>query len=64
VAEEKSEWADELRNLIPKPCPDRPFVCAGLPELCDVVVIGENPATKMKIDWWCFWTDKNGFNFG
>jgi hypothetical protein len=32
--------------------------------LCDVVVIGENPAQTMKDDWWRFWDDKNGFNLG
>jgi len=59
--EKKSRWADELHELIPKPCRDRPFVCDGPPEKCDVVVIGENPGTKIKNDWWCFW-DKKGFD--
>lgn len=54
----------ELRSLIKKPCYDRPFVCDGSPRSCDIVVIGENPATKMKGDWWHFWDDKNGFNLG
>jgi hypothetical protein len=54
--------ADELHRLIPSPCCDRPFVCDGLPESCDVVVIGENPATKINVNWWRFWDDKNGFN--
>ena len=64
IVEKKSQWADELRELIPKPpCRDRPFVCDGLPELCDVVVIGENPAQIMNSDWWGFW-DVNRFNFG
>jgi hypothetical protein len=52
----------ELGSLIKKPCYDRPFVCDGLPRSCDVVVIGENPATKMNSDWWDFWDDENGFN--
>jgi hypothetical protein len=52
----------ELRSLIKKPCYARPFVSDGLPRSCDVVVIGENPATKMNINWWRFWNDKNGFN--
>jgi hypothetical protein len=66
VAREKGAMslADELRKLIPRPCYDRPFVCDGLPVSCDVVVIGENPATKMNIDWWHFWDDENGFNLG
>jgi hypothetical protein len=63
--EEKSQWADELHELIrEKPCRDRPFVCDWLPELCDVVVIGENPGTEMKNDWWCFWDDTKGFDLG
>jgi hypothetical protein len=56
--------ADELHRLIPAPCNDRPFVCDGLPGSCDVVVIGENPATPMNGDWWRFWDGENGFNLG
>jgi hypothetical protein len=40
----------------------QPFVCNRLPASCDVVVIGENPASKMKKDWWLFWDHKNGFH--
>jgi len=62
--EDKSQWAGELHELIPKPCRDRPFVCRGLPEMCDVVVVGENPGTAMKDSWWCFWDDEKGFDLG
>ena len=51
-----------LHRTIPKPCYERPFVCDGLLESCTVVVIGENPATEMRTDWWSFWNDKNGFD--
>jgi hypothetical protein len=53
---------DELRKLIPAPCRDRPFVCDGQPERCDVIVIGENPAINLNADWWRFWDDATGFD--
>ena len=56
--------SSELHRLIPDPCFDRPFVCDGPPESCDVMVIGENPATKMGTDWWSFWDDEKGFRPG
>jgi hypothetical protein len=56
-----SNW-NELRSLIPQPCHDRPFVCDGLPDSCEVIVIGENPATKTRSDWWKFWSDEGGFD--
>ncbi len=56
--------SSELHRLIPDPCFDRPFVCDGPPESCDVMVIGENPATKMGTDWWSFWDDEKGFDLG
>ena len=52
-----------LHSVIPKPCDSRPFVCDGRPESCNVIVIGENPATIMNTDWWTFWNDETGFNF-
>lgn len=52
----------DLHNLIPHPCFTRPFVCDGLPDSCNVIVIGENPATEMNTDWWSFWNDETGFN--
>jgi len=51
-----------LRNTLPEPCYDRPFVCNGLPQSCTVMIIGENPATQMQSDWWSFWNDETGFD--
>jgi hypothetical protein len=57
--------AELLKLNVPKPCcGQRPFVCDGLPESCDVVVIGDNPGRLMNKDWWQFWHDENGFNLG
>lgn len=53
-----------LHNAYSKPLYHRPFVCDGRPETCNVIVIGENPATKMEdTDWWSFWDDDTGFDF-
>jgi hypothetical protein len=54
--------AKSLHRFIPKPCHGRPFVCDGLPEDCTVIIIGENPVTEMKADWWSFWDDEAGFD--
>ncbi len=51
-----------LHAALPTPCFDRPFVCDGRPECCTVIVIGENPATRMYKDWWSFWDDGTGFD--
>jgi hypothetical protein len=54
----------DLRSFIPpSPYYGRPFTCDGLPELCTVIVIGENASTDMHTDWWTWWpNDKDGFN--
>jgi hypothetical protein len=53
----------EIRALIPpSPCPVRPFVCRGLPQSCNVLVIGHNPATEIGADWWRWWNDEAGFD--
>jgi hypothetical protein len=56
-------FACKLRKLLPDPCTDRPFECDGLPQDCEVMLIGENPATDMGGDfnWWNHWTDTGGF---
>lgn len=54
--------AVQLHILIPTPCFERLFVCDGLPEACDVIVIGENPAVRLEPDWWTFWDDASGFD--
>lgn len=57
-----SRIATQLHNLLPKRCLERPFVCDGLPENCSVIVIGENPALHLGVNWWTFWKDDSGFN--
>jgi hypothetical protein len=54
--------SEQLDVLIPKPCFERPFVCDGLPESCNVIVIGENPTTQLERDWWSFWSESTGFD--
>lgn len=51
-----------LYSFLPRPCLDRPFVCAGRPDACTAVLIGENPATSTNADWWSFWSDVTGFD--
>ncbi len=58
-----SPFADALRSAVPRPCFGRPVVCDGPPERCSVVVIGENPATQLGVDWWCYWNDSTGFRY-
>src|SRR5215216_5977419 len=57
-----SRICDRLRTILPKPCFDRPLVCDGVPERCTVLIIGENPAVQLGVDWWAFWNDESGFD--
>ena len=56
-------WTQTLRRVIPSPCDERPFVCDGFPDTCEVIVIGDNPATRLTTDWWSFWSDTSGFDY-
>lgn len=56
-------WTSILKSAVPTPCFDRPFVCEGFPSESTVLVIGENPATELGMDWWEFWDRKTGFNY-
>jgi len=58
-----SQFSEALMKAIPRPCRGRPFVCEGSPEQCLVVVIGENPATELNVDWWEYWDESRGFLF-
>ena len=58
-----SRFSDSLHSLLPRPCFGRPFVCDGRPEQCSTVVIGENPATDLGVDWWTYWNPAVGFDF-
>ncbi len=57
-----SRFTDHLHSLLPRPCYDRPLVCAGRPETCTAILIGENPAVTTGLDWWAFWDDSTGFD--
>ena len=58
------DWTTILKEVIPSPCYDqRPFVCDGFPDACEVIVIGENPATKTNIAWWTWWKDDTRFDY-
>jgi hypothetical protein len=56
------EWTALLEKELPRPCFDRPLVCDGLPELSTAIIIGENPATDVKQDWWSYWSN-SGFAY-
>ena len=56
-------WTRILKEVIPSPCYERPFVCDGFPCTCEVIVIGDNPATRLTTDWWSFWSDTSGFDY-
>jgi len=39
----------------------RPFVCAGNPLECEAFIIGTNPATPMRGNWWNYLDKKTGY---
>ena len=57
-----TNWTQVLKPLIPSPCYHRFFVCEGFPDASEVIVIGNNPATPLGVDWWCFWDSNTGFD--
>ena len=52
-----------LKEELPTPCLDRPFVCDGLPEASNVMLIGDNPGQPTEKDWWEYWDEKTGFGY-
>ena len=58
-----TDWTQILKPLISPPCYHRPFVCEGFPDASEVIVIGNNPATPLGVDWWCFWDSDTGFDY-
>ena len=56
-------WTALLKEVIPSPCFDRPFVCDGFPSASSVIVIGENPGTPLNKNWWSYWNAETGFNY-
>ena len=61
----KVEWTEILETeiLSSANCDLRPFVCEGFPHDCDIIVIGQNPATHLNRDWREFWNETSGFNY-
>jgi hypothetical protein len=58
-----SRISERLRCRVKDPCINaRPFVCDGNPEDCRVMIIGENPALELNVNWWDFWCDDTGFD--
>lgn len=57
------DWTNILTRVIDTPCCDRPFVCDGFPDACDVVLIGKNPKMPLGVDWWSFWSNSLGFDY-
>lgn len=57
------QFREELTVKIPniEGANARPFVCEGSPLDCNVFIVGINPATEIKEDFWCFWDEKEGF---
>jgi hypothetical protein len=41
---------------------ERPFVCDGSPLQTQMFVVGLNPATALRQNFWCFWDDSRGFD--
>ncbi|ESZ56005.1 hypothetical protein X727_33020 [Mesorhizobium sp. L103C119B0] len=56
------EFERELVALIGRPTDLRPFVCEGSPLTCDVFLVGFNPATDMRTDFWEFWRPGYGYD--
>lgn len=52
----------ELATVIGNPTGLRPFVCNGSPLTCRVFIVGLNPASPMKADFWDFWQPGIGFD--
>ncbi len=55
-------FAKDLGQLIGRPTDLRPFVCNGSPLACEVFIVGLNPASPMKTNFWEFWDSATGFD--
>ena len=59
-----NRWTKILEDVIPPSGRnERPFVCDGFPDTCEVIIIGANPATLLNHDWRTFWDDAIGFKY-
>lgn len=59
----KKKFSELLKEIIGPDCKDRPFVCDGFPCQSEAIIIGDNPATELGINWWDLWDEGKGFNF-
>jgi hypothetical protein len=59
---ELEEFEEALSLLIGCPTDLRPFVCEGSPLECEAFIVGLNPASPMKTDFWQFWRSGVGFD--
>lgn len=50
-------FKSNLQKIIGSRTMERPFVCDGFPMECDIFIVGINPATSLKKDYWSFWQD-------
>ena len=57
-----AEFELKLTELIGRPTDLRPFVCEGSPLACEIFLVGFNPATAMKADFWNFWHPGYGYD--
>ena len=54
-------FREGLERLMPNPRA-RPFTCKGSPLECRLFIVGLNPATQLKQDFFrCYWNDDSGF---
>lgn len=51
----------DLQEILTDPF-ERPFVCDGNPRSASTFIIGCNPATTMKSNFWEFWSDEGGMD--
>lgn len=54
-----------LNTGVPSPCHYRPFVCGagGFPEHHNVIVVGQDPSTRLDTNWWDYWDSETGFDY-
>ena len=57
------EFREQLTALMVEQT-ERPFVCDGSPLRCKVFVVGLNPATTLREEFWSYWDDATGFDRG
>ena len=56
------QFEEKLMELTGRSTSLRPFVCEGNPLSCEVFIVGTNPATQTRSDFWDFWRNSYGFD--